>query len=373
MKPRAGTVLGERYVLLAELGEAPGRVEYRALDRDVEVEVSLWWLAPGLFPDPDAVVGAAVELRGVRDLALRQCLGAGRRGDDVWVTWQLAPLGPARPPDDLRGWAAATARGLAALHGAGLVHGRLTPHDLVSLGGAWKLGGGGLWAHADARAADRAFAPWARYLAPELRRGAPPTEASDVYALAAIVAERAGAGDPTIAAALSPDPARRPPLAAVTVYDTVTGDGDTVVEGPPVTVYDTVTGAGALPTPAQRAIAGAVDRARTAPPGQYVVQAVSLKPGPPLTAPVTLPPPPAAPAMPDAPTGETPAIPRPKLRSVAEVAGRSFSVAPGQLGYLAPPKAVTDAEERRRWRGALVLALIALAAAAAGVAAALLL
>jgi hypothetical protein len=49
-------------------------------------------------------------------------------------------------------------------------------------------------------------------------------------------------------------------------------------------------------------------------------------------------------------------------------------VAPGQLGYLAPPKAVSDARQRAS-RGRLVALLVAIAllAAGAGVALALLL
>jgi hypothetical protein len=105
-----------------------------------------------------------------------------------------------------------------------------------------------------------------------------------------------------------------------------------------------------IPTPARTAIAGAIERARTAPPGDYVVAAVSLK----------------APEVPDVPTGETPHVPKAKLRAISDIeGGRTYSVAPGQLGYLAPPKAVSDARHKAS-RAKLVLLLVAIAVAAAG-------
>jgi hypothetical protein len=114
----------------------------------------------------------------------------------------------------------------------------------------------------------------------------------------------------------------------------------------------------AIPTPARTAIEAATQRARTAAPGEFVVAAVSLKT-------------PKA-ADPDVPTGETPMLPKATIRPLSEVASaRTFSVAPGQMGYLAPPKAVSDAKKRRD--RVLLLVLIAVLAAGGGVALALLL
>jgi hypothetical protein len=130
----------------------------------------------------------------------------------------------------------------------------------------------------------------------------------------------------------------------------------------------------AMPTPARVAMAGAIERARTAPPGEFVVAAVSLKGTIEKSGPIPLPAR-AQPPVPTAPTGETPHVPKAKLRAIADVqGGRTFSVAPGQMGYLAPPKAVSDARrgaERKRWW--LVVALIAAGAAVVGVVLALLL
>jgi non-specific serine/threonine protein kinase len=243
--PPEGSILGDRYELQARLGDGPGRVEYRARDRELDVEVALWWIAPELFADParrDAVLGAGVELRGLRDLALRQCHGVGRGDGALWAVWQpstgTAPMpkeGAAVPIEQLRRWFAAVTRGLAALHRQGLVHGRLAPSDIVSVGGNLKLGGGGLWRDVDPVAALRAWtdARCDAHLAPEVRRYQAPTEASDVWSIASIALEmiagvsaatpdcaRAAARrHPSLAAvlvgAMTPDPGRRPELAAL--------------------------------------------------------------------------------------------------------------------------------------------------------------
>jgi hypothetical protein len=129
----------------------------------------------------------------------------------------------------------------------------------------------------------------------------------------------------------------------------------------------------ALETPQREAIAGVIERARTAPPGEFVVAAVSMMPpsardrdtGPAAA----IPQPPSMPTthgVPEAPTGETPHLIKPRIRGIAESApgGRTFSVAPGQLGYLAPPKAVSDQQNaaRRKWimlvAGLAVLAIV---------------
>ena len=330
--PEVGQVLGERYVLAGLLGEAPGYVEYRALDKELDVEVALWWLRPELFPDParrDAVIGAGVELRHVNDLELRQCFGVGAGRGGLWAIWRLATAPGPRPGRDpvstteLRRWIEAAGRGLAALHRHGLVHGRLTADDVVFVGDTLKLGGGGLWRDADPAAAARLWADTT--IAPEVRAGRSPTEAADVWSLAAIALQMVATGNhPQLAAVLTgamhQDPGRRPDLASL------------------------------------------VEAARHAaeyPYGGFALRAVSMKT-------------PKA-AVPDAPTGETPVLPKAKIRPYAEAlpAARTFSVAPGQLGYLAPPRAKSEPKPARPlW---LLLVLIAVLAAGGGVALALLL
>ncbi|MCB9575378.1 MAG: hypothetical protein H6709_25155, partial [Kofleriaceae bacterium] len=236
--PAVGSVLGDRYVVLAPVAEAPGHVEVRALDREVEVEVALWWLRPELFPDRDrvdAVLGLGVELRAIQHPAVRKCFGAGVGAGGLWTTWQLAtapapqPAGPGQPVPlaQVAAWFDAVGAALAALHGHGLVHGGLWPGAVVRVGDSLKLGGAGLWRDAEPHAITRAWRDRARYVPPEVRRGAAATEACDVWAAAAIglelIAGFATGGDPTravaqrhpqlaalLVGAMSPDPARRP-------------------------------------------------------------------------------------------------------------------------------------------------------------------
>lgn len=399
MKPSPGTLLGDRYVLLAEIGEAPGHVEYRARDNEVEVEVALWWIRPELFPDPSPLLGAGVELRAIHDPAVRRCFGAGVGRGGLWVTWQPAarwrPSASPAPTTELRHWIDAVGRALAALHAAGVVHGRLTPDDLVVAGGAFKLGGGGVWRDVDPAAATRAWARWEHYLAPEVRRHQLATEASDVWSVAMIALEMVagvpgGSPDaarvatlrhPQLGAVLGPalaaDPARRPPLAYLVDAIRHAAEypyGPPAAHLPPTPATPAGPFGPSLPTPARKAIDHAVEKARTAPPGEFRVQAVSLKPGPPVTAPLRVPPPPPVAAPPpDAPTGETPPVVKPVIRSLAEVAPRSLSLPPGQLGYLAPPKQVTDGKKQARTRALLVLALMILVGGGVGVALALML
>jgi len=432
VKPAVGATLGDRYVLSQELGERPGAVEYRAYDREIEVEVALWWIRPELVADPartDAVVGAGVELRALHDLALRKCFGVGRgarRDDGVWATWQLASgagLVPVSEPvalAQLRRWLDAVERGLGVLHARGLVHGRMTPLDVVTIGGSLKLGGGGLWRDVDPRAAMHAWAGFAHVLAPEVRRGETPSAAADTWSVAMIALEliagvsgaspecaRAAAQrHPQLAAVLSGaldrDPGGRPSIAALAEAARRASEYpylDLVASAAPASDFDDEEGTRVghvspdAPTPRRsRVIApppGTSAAKQPAAAKPFVVQAISHKessgpvalprdlPAIPVSSPsqpVQPPPPPPAP-MPDQPTGETPALPKPKLRSLADLqGGRAFSVAPGQLGYLAPPKPKPLSEPREHRRARLiVLALIAILAASAGVAAALLL
>jgi hypothetical protein len=442
--PQAGSILGDRYVLAEALGDAPGFVEYRALDKELEVEISLWWLRPELFRDParrDAVIGAGVELRHVNDIELRQCFGVGGGKGGLWAIWRLAsgpgPVPGAEPVSvvEIRRWLDAAGRGLVALHRHGLVHGRMSPQDVVAIGDTLKLGGGGLWRDAEPAAAARMWGDW--YVAPEVRAGQPPTEAADVWSLAAIAlqmvavvpasspdaAKAAARRHPQLAAvlvgAMSSDPGRRPgvpelveaaknaaeypylseqaprgkgaprssastelgvpPAPRISGPQPVARPDPTPPPAKPPQVptphgFDSAATPvrvkapsaappapkAAIPTPARTAIEAATERVRTAAPGEYKVAAVSMKT------------PKAVSNQPEVAPG-TPVLPKATIRPYAEAvpSARTFSVAPGQMGYLAPPKAVSDAKKRRR--GLLLLLLIAFVAAGGGVALALLL
>jgi hypothetical protein len=103
-----------------------------------------------------------------------------------------------RPPDgppvddaELLRWASGMCGALASAHRVGLVHGWLLPQDVVLVSGKVKVGGIGLWRHADPAAAHDLWRRHARYLAPEVREAGAIGARADVYGAARIIAELA--------------------------------------------------------------------------------------------------------------------------------------------------------------------------------------
>jgi len=115
--------------------------------------------------------------------------------------------------------------------------------------------------------------------------------------------------------------------------------------------------------PVSAAASARVPRARTAPPvGGF--QVVSMKPKDPVR-------PPSDDAAVAPATGKQGSgrVKKAKLRGIAEASKRTFSVEPGALGYLAPPRDVTEARAkaaRRRRIQAVILAIVLVAAALGG-------
>jgi hypothetical protein len=103
-----------------------------------------------------------------------------------------------------------------------------------------------------------------------------------------------------------------------------------------------------------------VPRTRTAPPaGGY--QVVSMKPKDPVRPPDTA----AAPAGKPA----SARVKKPKLRSISDAGKRKFSVEPGAMGYLAPPRQVAEMQQRaarKRRLQAVIVAILLVAAAIGG-------
>ncbi len=216
-----GDLVAGRYEIRGPLAEGPAWLAYRALDRDIEVELALWWVRAGLFPDAGRrhrFMGAVVELRGLGHANLRRMFEAGEDGAGLWATAQLdggaalprAGEGPPLSAADLHALAAPIVAGLEAAHRAGQVHGRLVPEDLVRVASVTKVGGVGLFRDVDPAAARACWQGWQRYLAPEVVAGKLPTPASDVWSLAVMLAELGG-GAPAARAAEA--------LAAVRVID----------------------------------------------------------------------------------------------------------------------------------------------------------
>ncbi|HUS66635.1 MAG TPA: protein kinase [Kofleriaceae bacterium] len=192
MDLEVGQIIAGRYEVRARTLEAPAYVDWRAHDREIEVDVSLWWIAPELLAAAGTREALEAGVNAARRLghpAVRKMFGGGRDGDGFWVASQLGTV--AASGVDLVRVANALAEGLEALHAAGLVHGRLCPTDVVDVAGALKVSGGGLWQSVDADVAARVWKDASRFLAPEVLDGAAATPRSDVYSMAAVLLELA--------------------------------------------------------------------------------------------------------------------------------------------------------------------------------------
>lgn len=268
---RADQLIAGRYAIGDALEETPAYAAYRAFDREVEVEVALWQMRDALFPDPArrrGFIGAVAAMRGLSHPNLRRMFDAGDDGGLLWATVQrhtddgLLP----RPGDGQRlgdeallHYAQSVSDALEAAHAAGHLHGHLIPSDVVHVAGLIKVGGAGLYRHVDPTAARAAFITHERFIAPEVLAGGEVTAASDVYSLAALLAELAtgrsaddvsataahlGAGQSELGevlrAALAIVPERRPAGPAALVYRVAAALGleATTAEARPLTGDD---------------------------------------------------------------------------------------------------------------------------------------
>lgn len=241
--PALGQVVADRYEVRGTTAVAPAYVDVRVFDREVEVELALWWMSPALFGDAGrraALAEAAHDARTVRHAHLRRVFDSGTTADGAYVVSQvgspdavtlLLQSGRVADWDQILRYASALGEALEAAHSSGLVHGHLVPVDLVEVAGQIKVSGAGLYGGLDAAAVRERWqaAGTSRYLAPEVARGAgaigPP---ADVYSMAAILLEiAAGSARPALeetmalvageqellarllSQALSPEPERR--------------------------------------------------------------------------------------------------------------------------------------------------------------------
>jgi serine/threonine protein kinase len=207
-----GDVVADRYEIRSVVGERPLGMLYRALDREVGVEVALRVLRPSLF-------ASAVERRAfveqlgkgrvlahrslVRLYDVRLCPGAEPAPGDpeervvIAVQWAPGPtlaekvrLGPLAA-EEARGIVRQIAAGVVHAHQFGVVLGDLRTETVILLADGLKLSNVGV-ARAMPRAAYlEAMKPTPGFLRlpPELRAGKVIDARADVYALAAITVE----------------------------------------------------------------------------------------------------------------------------------------------------------------------------------------
>jgi len=195
-----GTLVGERFEVISVLGAGGMGVVYRARDRELKDIVALKTLRGG-STDEASLERLKGELRLARRITHRHVVRVhdfGQLDDVSFISMEYVEgvtlrelLASGVPPlsVSLR-IARQVAAGLAAAHGAGVVHYDLKPENVVfEPGGNAKLMDFGLSRithHADET---RGFAGTLGYASPEVMRGAEGSTASDVFAFGVMLQE----------------------------------------------------------------------------------------------------------------------------------------------------------------------------------------
>jgi len=262
--PAPGAVLAGRYRIIAPLGAGGMATVHRARDERLERDVAVKILLPNHAGDP--VLAARFE-REARSLAAAAHPGVvavfdvdpgdPAAGVEPFFVMELCPGGSLGDrisggrrldPDELIPILISVADGLAGLHARGVVHRDVKPSNILLTPARAKLADFGVARSDDPAEASDLTAPGTAvgtmgYLAPDVLAGGPAGPPGDVYALgvaafagltgsmprqAASIADLVAAGsapaplvssvapdlgtafDEPVAAALDPDPARRP-------------------------------------------------------------------------------------------------------------------------------------------------------------------
>jgi hypothetical protein len=199
-----GTVLAGRYQIEDVIGKGGSGIVLRVFDRTAQNVVALKVLKAELARDSKWEKRFSRELRLGRPIQhpnVCRIFDIGEADGHRFLTMEIAPGGSLRdelkrggaldrPLDAKVADARAVIAGLAALHGAGVVHRDFKPDNLLRMGdGRLVLSDFGL-------ATDAATAPGAtvligtpHYMAPEVLAGEPATSRSDVWALAVVLHE----------------------------------------------------------------------------------------------------------------------------------------------------------------------------------------
>ncbi len=221
--------LDGRYRLDAVLGVGGMATVYRAWDLSLERPVAVKILAPNLAADATFAARFGREARAmarVQDPAVVAVFDVGESNGQPYIVMELVEgeslaelLGRERvlAPDVLAPIVSSVASALGALHGLGLIHRDVKPHNiLLPSSGQAKLADFGLVggdATSSITLAGTAFGTLG-YLAPELLRGGSATTASDVYAVGVVAYEALTGARPSVApgAVDRPWPADGPPV-----------------------------------------------------------------------------------------------------------------------------------------------------------------
>ena len=434
-----GTVVAGRYEVRGRTMAGPAYVDHRVFDREIEVEVALWWMDPGLYADESPRAAFEAGARAVKKLghpAIRRLFDAGRSGSGLYAALQLATVDPVlsrlgggrpAPEMDVLRYATALCEGLEAGHAAGYVHGRLVPADVVEVAGQVKISGIGLLRGLDPALVAERWGDDRRYLAPEVLESGAATPRSDVFSMAAILAELAAgmahrdltetvellAGDQgaladVLARAVARSPDKRPgrpaellglvrrlyvdssratidrgevpPEQTPTTLPRIDEDGldDKTIEessplfkDPSAAPKSPLFGPNAPTLLGRRAAGSRPPTAPSAPPPPRAEPPVVVDPmmeSPPPAAPVMVQVQSHKPVTPVPPPAVpvVPAIDRPELQPVLRPISSVAkpSYPPGALGHYAPPAAAAaPGVRRRRWPWLLAAAMVVAAAA----------
>src|SRR5918992_4526697 len=205
MRDLVGATLSERYRLVARIaGGGMGEI-YRGHDLLLDRAVAVKLLQPSLAEDPDVVDRFRAEARAAARLSHPNVVAVHDWGaeDDLtyYMVMEYVPGSDLRDLLVSRGCleplqaaevVASICDALAAAHACGLVHRDVKPENvLIARGGEVKVADFGIAVVADMeRTIPGGLVPGTlRYLAPEQADGHPASEASDLWAAGAVLAE----------------------------------------------------------------------------------------------------------------------------------------------------------------------------------------
>ncbi|HWC20174.1 MAG TPA: serine/threonine-protein kinase [Terriglobales bacterium] len=197
-----GTLLSERYRVVAALGRGGMGEVYRADDLKLGHPVALKFLPRAFAEDPKRLEMFHAEVRNSRQVShpnVCRVYDIGQFQDLTFLTMEyidgedlaslLRRIGRL-PPDKGLEIAQQLCAGLAAAHDAGLLHRDLKPANVMLDGrGRARITDFGLAVAADDIGGRQLFAGTPAYMAPEQRAGAPASVKTDLYALGLVLFE----------------------------------------------------------------------------------------------------------------------------------------------------------------------------------------